>query len=235
MTTAVNLPSDVRCSTCAGSGAAPGTARQQCARCGGSGQLADNQGPFSLSSICPDCGGQGSKVETPCPNCHGSGKEHSTRQVKVRIPAGVEDGQRIRVKGRGAPGEASAPAGDLYVIVHVGHDPRFGRRGRNLTTIVKLDFADVALGTQVTVPTLDEPVTLKVPAGTQPGTQLRVRGRGVPAGSGKRAAPAGDLLVKVEVVVPKAMTEDQRAAVEALAVAFDEQPVEEPMEEEVAT
>jgi molecular chaperone DnaJ len=231
VTTAVNLPSDVRCSTCAGSGAAPGTSRLQCSRCGGSGQLADNQGPFSLSSICPDCGGQGSKVETPCPNCHGSGKEHSTRQVKVRIPPGVEDGQRIRVKGRGAPGESTAPAGDLYVIVHVGHDSRFGRRGRNLTTVVQLGFPEVALGTQVTVPTLDEPVTLKVPAGTQPGTQLRVRGRGVPAGSGKKAATAGDLLVKVEVTVPREMTEAQRAAVEGLAEAFAPQPAAEPVEE----
>ena len=235
VTTAVHLPSDVRCSTCSGSGAAPGTSRVQCGRCGGSGQLADNQGPFSLSSICPECGGQGSKVETPCPSCHGSGKEHSTRQVKVRIPAGVEDGQRIRVKGRGAPGEATAPAGDLYVIVHVGHDPRFGRRGRNLTTVAHLSFAEAALGTQITVPTLDEPVTLKVPAGTQPGTQLRVRGRGVPAGSGKKAAAAGDLLVKVELTVPKDLTEDQRAAVEALAAAFAVEKVEEPEEQEVST
>ena len=231
VTTAVNLPSDVRCSTCRGSGAAPGTTLTTCPRCGGSGQLSDNQGPFSLSSICPDCGGRGSKIETPCPDCHGSGKEHSTRQVKVRIPAGVEDGQRIRVKGRGAPGEGTAPAGDLYVVVHVGHDVRFGRRGRNLTTVVHLTFADAALGTQVAVPTLDEPVTVKIPAGTQPGTQLRVRGRGVPAGTGKKNATAGDLLVKVEVAVPKEMTERQRAAVEALADAFE--PDHEPATEEV--
>jgi molecular chaperone DnaJ len=233
VTTAVNLPSDQRCSTCRGSGAAPGTNLTACQRCGGSGQLNDNQGPFSLSSICPDCGGRGQKIETPCPNCHGSGKEHSTRQVKVRIPAGVEDGQRIRVKGRGAPGEGSAPAGDLYVVVHVGHDSRFGRRGRNLTTVAKVSFADAALGTQITVPTLDEPVTLKVPAGTQPGTQLRVRGRGVPAGTGKRASTPGDLLVKVEVVVPKELSDRQRAAVEALAKAFD--PAQTPAEEEVSS
>jgi molecular chaperone DnaJ len=228
VTTAVNLPSDVRCSTCKGSGAAPGTTLTACGRCGGSGQLNDNQGPFSLSSICPDCAGRGTRIETPCPNCHGSGKEHSTRSVKVRIPPGVEDGQRIRVKGRGAPGEGTAPAGDLYVVVHVVHDARFGRRGRNLTTVITLSFAEAALGTQVSVPTLDEPVTVKVPAGTQPGTQLRVRGRGVPSGSGKKATTPGDLLVKVEVAVPKEMTEAQRAAVEAFAEAFDQKTEEVP-------
>jgi molecular chaperone DnaJ len=231
VTTSVNLPSDVRCSTCKGSGAAPGTSPTTCPRCGGTGQLDDNQGPFSLSSICPDCGGRGTKIETPCPECHGTGKERSTRSVKVRIPAGVEDGQRIRVKGRGAPGEGTAPAGDLYVIVHVSHDNRFGRRGRNLTTVVHLSFADVALGTQVTVPTLGEPVTVKVPAGTQPGTQLRVRGRGVPAGGGKKAQPAGDLLVKVEVSVPKQLTEEQRAAIEALHEAFEPASPSEPAAE----
>jgi molecular chaperone DnaJ len=214
--TTVNLPSDIRCGTCHGSGAAPGTSLRQCVRCGGSGQLNDDQGPFSLSKVCTDCGGRGQMVETPCPNCHGSGHEHSTRKVKVRIPSGVEDGQRIRVKGRGAPGESTAPAGDLYVVAHVAHDPRFGRRGRNLTTVAKVSFADAALGTQTTVPTLDESVTLKVPAGTQPGTQLRVRGRGVPA-SGKKHALAGDLLVKIEVEVPKNLTDAQREALERFA------------------
>jgi molecular chaperone DnaJ len=159
-------------------------------------------------------------VETPCPSCHGTGHEKSTRQVKVRIPAGVEDGQRIRIKGRGAPGQGAAPAGDLYVVVHVGHDDRFSRRGRNLTTVTTVSFPEAALGTQVTVPTLDGPVTVKVPAGTSPGSMLRVRGRGVPAGTGRSAPPAGDLLVKIEVAVPKTLTDEQRAAIEALAVAF---------------
>ena len=219
VTTSVNLPSDVRCSTCRGSGSAPGTSPQQCERCHGSGQLDDNQGMFSLSSVCPECGGKGAKIVTPCPHCHGSGKEHSTRKVKVRIPAGVEDNQRIRVKGRGAPGEATAPPGDLYVIVHVSHDARFGRRGRNITTMRKISYPEAVLGTQITVPTLDEPVTLKVPAGTQPGTQLRVRGRGVPA-AGKSHPQPGDLLVKIEIEVPKTLTDAQRKAVEKLAQSF---------------
>jgi molecular chaperone DnaJ len=220
VTTSVNLPSDVACSTCRGSGAAPGTSLKTCGRCEGSGQLDDNQGMFSLSSVCPNCQGRGQVVETPCSSCHGTGREKSTRQVKVRIPAGVEDGQRIRVKGRGAPGQGTAPAGDLYVIVHVGHDDRFTRRGRNLTTVTRISFPEAALGTQVTVPTLDGPVTLKVAPGTASGSMLRVRGRGVPATSGKRPQAAGDLLVKVEVDVPKSMTEEQRAAVEAMGRAF---------------
>ncbi len=227
VTTAVNLPSDVRCSTCSGSGAAPGTSTRTCTRCGGSGQLADNQGPFSLSTICTDCGGRGQVVETPCPSCHGSGRENSTRQVKVRIPPGVEDGQRIRVKGRGAPGQGTAPAGDLFVVVHVAHDARFGRRGRNLTTVVTVTFPEAALGTQVKVPTLGESVTVKIAAGTAPGTMLRVRGRGVPAGTGKHAQGVGDLLVKVEVSVPKSMTDHQREAVEALAEALSAKDDEE--------
>ena len=220
ITTSVNIPSDVACSTCRGSGAAPGTHVLTCQRCGGAGSVDDDQGMFSLSQPCPTCRGRGQVVETPCGSCHGTGREASTRSVKVRIPSGVEDGQRIRVKGRGAPGQATAPPGDLYVVVHVGSDPRFGRRGRNLTTTASVSFPDAVLGSTVTVDTLDAPVTLKVPAGTASGTTLRVRGRGVPEGTGKKARPAGDLLVKVEVLVPKVLTEDQRAAVEALREAM---------------
>jgi len=210
----------VRCHTCNGSGAAPGTSTHTCPRCNGKGTLDDNQGLFSLSTVCPQCNGRGTVVDTPCPTCHGSGTERRTRTVKVRIPAGVEDGQRIRVKGRGVAGQGVAPAGDLYVVVHVSTHPKFGRRGRNLTLTVPVSYPDAALGTTITVPTLDEPVTLRVPAGTQPGTHLRVKGRGVPAGSGKNGAKPGDLLVRVDVTVPKTVTDEQRAALEQLAVAF---------------
>ncbi len=216
-TASVNVPEDVRCHTCGGSGAAPGTPTHTCPRCNGRGTLDDNQGLFSLSTICPNCNGRGTVVESPCPTCHGTGTERRNRVVKVRVPAGVEDGQRIRVKGRGAPGQGSAPAGDLYVVVRVSADRRFGRRGRNLTVSVPVTFPEAALGTTVTVPTLDGPVTVRVPPGTAPGTHLRVRGRGVAAGSGKNGAKPGDLLVRVDVVVPKSLTDDQRAAVEQLA------------------
>ena len=120
VTTSVNVPQEIRCSNCRGSGAAPGTSTHTCPRCGGTGSLNDNQGLFSLSTVCPDCMGRGTLFDTPCPVCHGTGSEQKVRSVKVRIPAGVEDGQRIRVKGRGAPGQGMAPPGDLYVVVHVG-------------------------------------------------------------------------------------------------------------------
>jgi len=224
VTTSVNVPEDVRCSNCRGTGAAPGTATHTCPRCGGTGTLNDDQGLFSLSTVCPDCVGRGTLFDTPCPVCQGSGTERKVRSVKVRIPPGVEDGQRIRVKGRGAPGQGMAPPGDLYVVVHVGKHPLFGRNGRNLTMTVPVTFPEAALGTTVTVPTLDSKVTLKVPAGTASGTVMRVRGRGVPAGSGRNAGKAGDLMVKIEVIVPTQLTDEQRAAVESLAAVTDEAP-----------
>jgi molecular chaperone DnaJ len=218
VTTSVNVTTDVRCHTCSGSGAAPGTTPTTCPRCGGTGTLQDNQGLFSLSQICPQCGGRGTIVTTPCPTCSGTGVEHRNRSVKVRIPAGVEDGQRIRVKGRGASGRSGGPGGDLYVVVRVDRHGVFGRRGRNLTLSVPLSYAEAALGTMLTVPTLNDPVTLRVPAGTPSGRTFRVKGRGVPAG---RKSATGDLLVTVEVDVPEKLTDDQRAAVEALAAVIE--------------
>jgi molecular chaperone DnaJ len=214
VTTSVNLTTDVRCHTCGGSGSAPGTRPDPCPRCGGTGSLQDDQGLFSLSQICPQCSGRGTIVTHPCPTCSGTGTEHRNRSVKVRIPAGVEGGQRIRVKGRGAAGRGGGPAGDLYVIVHVGRHHVFGRKGRNLTLTVPVGFAEAALGTTLTVPTLDDPVTLRVPAGTPSGRTFRVKARGVPGG---KKSPTGDLLVTVEVDVPGELTEEQRTAVEELA------------------
>jgi molecular chaperone DnaJ len=224
VTTSVNVPQEVRCSNCRGSGAAPGTSTHTCPRCGGSGSLNDNQGLFSLSTVCPDCVGRGTLFDTPCPVCHGTGTERKVRSVKVRIPAGVENGQRIRVKGRGAPGQGMAPPGDLYVIVQVADHPLFGRSGRNLTLSVPVTFPEAALGTTITVPTLDGKVTLKVPAGTQSGRVLRVRGRGVPGASGRNGGKPGDLMVRVEVMVPTNLSDEQRAAVESLAAVTDAAP-----------
>ncbi|MGO8869810.1 MAG: molecular chaperone DnaJ [Acidimicrobiales bacterium] len=218
VTTSVHLTTDARCHACRGSGAAPGTHPTTCPRCNGAGTLQDNQGLFSLSQICPQCGGRGTIVTTPCPTCGGSGVEHRNRSVKVRIPAGVEDGQRIRVKGRGAAGRGNAPSGDLYVVVRVDRHGVFGRRGRNLTLTAPVSFSDAALGTTHPVPTLGEPVTRRVPAGTPSGRTFRVKGRGVPAG--KRSG-TGDLLVTVEVEVPAKLSDKQRAAVEALAAVIE--------------
>jgi molecular chaperone DnaJ len=181
--------------------------------------LNDNQGMFSLSSPCPDCQGRGTRIVDPCPACNGTGLEQRQRQVKVRIPAGVEDGQRIRVKGRGAPGANNGPAGDLYVVVHVAAHPVFGRKGRNLTLTVPITYPEAALGGAITVPSLTEPVTLKIPPGTRQGRTFRVKGRGITSGSS-----TGDLLVTVDVVVPAHLTEDQRHAVEALAKTLDASP-----------
>ena len=214
VTTSVNVTTDARCHTCSGSGSAPGTRPDTCPRCGGSGTLQDDQGLFSLSQICPQCGGRGTIVTHPCPTCSGTGVEHRNRSVKVRLPAGVEDGKRIRVKGRGAAGRGGGPAGDLYVIARVGRHSVFGRRGANLTLTVPVGFAEAALGTTLTVPTLDQPVTLRVAPGTPSGRTFRVKGRGVPGG--KKSA-AGDLLVTVEVDVPAELTDEQRLAVEELA------------------
>ncbi len=219
--TTVNVTSGMRCATCGGSGSRPGTVPVVCPRCNGLGVLNDNQGMFSLSSPCPECQGRGTKIVDPCPTCHGSGLEQRQRQVKVRIPAGVEDGQRIRVKGRGEPGANGGPAGDLYVIVHVATHPLFGRKGRNLTLTVPVTFPEATLGSAITVPSLSGPVTLKVPPGTRQGQTFRVKARGITAGSS-----TGDLLVTVDVVVPAELTEDQRKAVEALAKTLGSSPRE---------
>ena len=156
-----------------------------------------SQGAFAFSEPCRNCRGTGSVVDDPCPTCGGSGVTTQTRTITVRIPAGVKDGQRIRLAGKGAPGRRGGPAGDLFVVVHVAEHELFGRKGDDLTLTVPITFAEAALGTTLTVPTLDGTVSLKVPAGTASGRTLRVRGRGVP-GKGS----AGDLLVTLEVAVP---------------------------------
>jgi molecular chaperone DnaJ len=220
VTTSVNLTSDVACHNCHGTGAKPGTSPRQCPRCGGRGVLDENQGFFSFSQPCPECAGTGSVIDEPCPVCHGSGAERRARQVKVRIPAGVSDGQRIRLKGRGAPGRHGGPNGDLYVVTRVEPHPLFGRRDNDITITVPITFAEAALGAEVKVPTLDgPPVTIKVPPGTRSGRTFRVKGRGVPKNKG-----AGDLLVTVEVAVPAKLSGEERKAVEALAAATSESP-----------
>ncbi|MGH9181152.1 MAG: DnaJ C-terminal domain-containing protein, partial [Acidimicrobiales bacterium] len=219
ITTTVNITSDAACSVCNGTGAAPGTSPVICPTCGGRGVRDENQGLFSFSSPCRDCGGTGMRVETPCQSCQGSGIERRARQVKVRVPSGVEDGQRIRLKSRGGVGHSGGPPGDLFVTVRVAPHELFGRKGSDLTLAVPLTFPEAALGATVKVPTLDDPVTLRVPPGTRPGRRFRVKGRGAPGPTGR-----GDLLVTVEVAVPPRLTETQRAAVEALAASSLESP-----------
>lgn len=220
VTTTLHLTSDAACSTCHGTGAAPGTMPSPCSMCAGRGVIDDNQGMFSFSTPCANCGGSGSLIADPCRACGGNGVERRAREVKVRIPAGVDDGQRIRLKGRGGAGRHGGPPGDLFVQVHVGVDPVFGRDGRNLTLAVPVTLAEAALGARIVVPTLDgTTVTLKLPEGTPSGKVLRVKGRGVAT---RKAT--GDLLVTVQVAVPTPVTDEQRQAVEALAAAFPDSP-----------
>ena len=221
VTTSVSLTAEAPCSVCGGTGAKPGTFPETCETCGGTGAVAVDQGPFSFSNVCPTCGGRGQVVRDKCRHCKGRGTEVRPREVKVRVPSGVRDGQRIRVQGRGAPGQSGGPPGDLYVVVHVGEHPVFGRSGtKHLTVTVPITFAEAALGAQVKVPTLDGPVTVKVPAGTQAGKTVRVRGRGIDPAKGE----TGDLLVTFDVEVPRHLTDEQRTAIEALAGTLGENP-----------
>jgi len=220
LTTSVSLVSDGACQVCNGTGSKPGVAPKICPTCSGRGVIDENQGFFSFSSPCTSCGGRGVLVVDPCTNCRGAGIERRARDVKVRIPAGVADGQTIRLKGRGGPGRNGAPPGDLFVRVKVQPDRLFGRKGDDLTVTVPVTFAEAALGTNVRVPTLEgDPVTIKVPPGTSSGRVLRVRSRGVERKKGR-----GDLLVTIEVVVPTTLNDEQRRAVEDFAKATSDSP-----------
>ena len=214
-TVPVRLTTTGVCDTCRGSGAAPGTTPHACTVCQGAGVTTRNQGGFAFSEPCRACKGKGRVVDTPCPTCAGSGAAASTRTINVRVPAGVADGQKVRLAGRGAPGERGGQAGDLLVNVHVTPHPVVGRRGDDLTITVPVTFVEAVLGTTVTVPSPGGPVTLRVPPGTSSGRVLRARGRGVQRKSGA----AGDLLVTVQVEVPSELTPEARDALQAYAKA----------------
>jgi len=217
----VPVDADRACSTCQGSGAAPGTTARTCDRCGGAGVVAIDQGPFSFSQPCPSCGGGGRVIDTPCPACRGRGVERARRDVKVRIPPGVRDGERIRVKGRGGAGVAGGPRGDLWVRVHVASHPMFERRGRyDLGLRLPVTYVEAALGADVKVPTFDGAVTVKIPAGTPSGRTLRVKGKGGHKPDGSR----GDLMATVDVAVPQKVSKDERALLEQLAALDGESP-----------
>ena len=219
VTIPVTLDGPAVCTTCHGSGAAPGTQPVICATCGGSGQVAVNQGFFQMEQTCPTCSGTGRTIETPCPTCHGSGAVRRSRTVKVKVPAGVKDGARIRVAGRGEPGGPGGQPGDLYVRVRVGEHPVFGRKGDNLTVDLPVSYPEAALGANVKVPTLNGPVTLKVPAGTPSGKTFRVKGKGAPKRGGH-----GDLLVTVNVDVPKKLSKREKELLGELRDAETESP-----------
>ena len=209
-TVSLRTTSDTPCPSCRGTGAKAGTLPKVCPTCEGSGmQSSTAGGVFSMSEPCRDCLGRGLLVDDPCPDCNGSGRGQSNRTMNVRIPAGVADGQRIRIKGRGGAGENGGSAGDLYVLVHVTPDKLFGREGHNLTLTVPVTFAEASLGAEIQIPTLNgNKVKIKVPAGTPNGRVMRVRGKGIRKSDGTM----GDLLVTLEVQVPDHLSDDAKAA-----------------------
>ncbi len=212
VTTAVHVRGAAHCSRCGGTGAEPGTSVSTCPTCSGRGVVAQNQGFFSFSQPCPQCRGSGQLIESPCTNCRGSGAETRTREVKVRIPAGVQDGSTLRLRGKGAPGGNGGPSGDLLLRIRVGASSTFGRRGNDLTLTVPITYTEVVLGTKIDVPTLNGGVKLRVPAGTPSGKTFRVRGSGVVPEGGR----PGDLLVTVQVAVPKKVSKEEKRILEEL-------------------
>ncbi|HET6636716.1 MAG TPA: molecular chaperone DnaJ [Streptomyces sp.] len=210
-TVPLRMSSSAACKACGGTGDKNGTPRV-CPTCVGTGQVSrGGGGGFSLTDPCVDCKGRGLIAQDPCDTCKGSGRATSSRTMQVRIPAGVTDGQRIRLRGKGAPGERGGPNGDLYVVVHVDAHPVFGRRGDNLTVTVPVTYPEAALGGEIKVPTLGgPPVTLKLPPGTPSGRTMRARGKGATRKDGTR----GDLLVTVEVSVPKDLADKARDILE---------------------
>jgi molecular chaperone DnaJ len=206
----------VACDTCAGSGAKPGTSAKQCTTCRGQGKVGMRQGMFMVERTCPTCHGAGQIIPDPCDTCHGAGRVERSKNLEVKIPAGVDDGTRIRVAGEGEAGQRGAGPGDLYIFVALKPHAIFKREGTTLFAQVPISITTAALGGEIEVPGLDKlPATIKVPAGTQSGKQLRVRGRGMPALSNNgRSHGFGDLVVQLDVETPVKMSKRQRELLE---------------------
>lgn len=215
----LDLPKHVTCPECNGSGAAPGAKVERCRQCQGTGQVRRNQGFFQIAMPCPTCHGSGQTISKPCAKCRGEGIVSDTRQIMVRIPAGVDNGTRLRVRGEGEPGTHGGPPGDLYVVLAVEPDARWQRDGTNLVVNQEITFVQAALGHRVEVPGLDGPLTLDIPKGTQSGSLLRIPGEGMPFPGQKRK---GDLLVAVKVLTPVNLSERQIELLQEFERAGDE-------------
>jgi molecular chaperone DnaJ len=212
--TTIQIPREETCETCRGSGAAPGTRPETCDHCRGSGQLRYQQGFLTVARPCPNCRGTGKVIAKPCQTCRGGGRIARERKITVKIPPGIATGQRLRIHGEGEHGSSGGPPGDLYVVVHVQDHPFFQREGDDLYCVVPISFPTLALGGDIRVPTLNGKEELHVPAGTQPGTRFRVRGKGMPNVAGRGH---GDLHVIARAFVPKKFTKEQRELLEELA------------------
>lgn len=207
----------VKCKTCDGTGAAPGTSKKQCPKCGGTGEVRTAQrtplGTFQSVSACPDCNGTGEVNETPCKDCGGTGKIRDNVTIAVNIPAGVDNDSVIPIRGQGEPGINGGPDGDLYIVINVRPHELFERRGQDLWLEIPITFNQAALGDEIIVPTLEEKVSYKVPAGTQPDTVFRLKGKGI---KNVRSSKKGDLYVKVSLEVPTKLNSKQKKAIEAM-------------------
>ena len=203
----IRVPTLTSCDPCGGSGAKPGTQPKTCGTCGGAGQVRMQQGFFSVQQTCPSCRGQGTMIDDPCTSCHGRGVKEETKTLSVKIPPGVDTGDRIRLSGEGEAGAMGGPAGDLYVQVSVREHELFHRDGRNLYCDVPISIVDAALGGELEIPTLDGRVKLKIPAETQSGKLFRLRGKGV---TPVRGGTAGDLLCRVQVETPVNLNSNQK-------------------------
>ncbi|MFV0420949.1 molecular chaperone DnaJ [Oleidesulfovibrio sp.] len=202
----LRIPKNVTCLDCSGSGAAPGTQPETCSQCGGTGQMVRQQGFFQMAMPCSACRGEGRIVRNPCPRCRGVGQVQETRELSVRIPAGVDTGNRLRLRGEGEPGVHGGPPGDLYVVIRVDNDKTFSRQGQDLIVRKEISFVQAILGDKIEVPTLDEPVTVDIPRGTQSGEVFRLPGKGLPhLGSSQ----SGSLLVEVTVRIPSSVNDEQ--------------------------
>ena len=217
----LSVPMHDTCPTCHGTGAKPGTSPTVCPRCEGRGIESQGQGMFSISQPCSRCGGSGTIIEDPCPTCRGSGAVRTVKRMRVNIPAGVRDGSRIRLAGKGEPGHDGGPPGDLYLVTHVAPSPVFKPKGEHLEVEVPLTIPEALRGGQVQVPTLDGAKTLRVKPGTRHGAIQRLRGEGPPKLGG---SARGDIHYRFTIDVPETLTDEQRAAVDALAETMNGNP-----------
>ena len=219
----VTVPLAAPCPTCRGTGAKPGTVPTVCSRCQGRGVEAESQGLFSISQPCRQCGGTGTEIKDPCPTCQGTGRTRQVKRYRVNIPAGVRDGSRVRLAGKGEAGLRGGPPGDLYAITRVGESPIFMRKGDNLEVEVPITIPEAIRGATIEVPTLTGTKRIRVPPGTQHGTVQRLRGEGPPKLGGRGR---GDIHYRLMIDVPRSLSREQREIVDELASAIDGNPRE---------
>ena len=219
----VSVPLSAPCPTCRGTGAKPGTLPTICSRCNGRGVEAESQGLFSISQPCRQCGGTGTEIKDPCPTCQGSGRTRQVKRYRVNIPAGVKDGSRVRLAGKGEAGPRGGPAGDLYVVTRVAESPIFKRKGDNLEVEVPITIPEAIRGATIEVPTLTATKRIRVPPGTQHGTVQRLRGEGPPKLSGRGR---GDMRYRLLIDVPSSLSREQAEVVDELATVINGNPRE---------